>query len=129
MTDHPNTFHALQVRYHALDAHAKAWIIALANQAEDNKVGFSSKHTKSTRRLEILRALVALGHDGCTDDTGVRNLLHVIFGDPAHLPSVTLGHLVGSLSATEAAQFAGLATGSLAVTFSDDGVLQLVAAA
>lgn len=46
----------------------------------------------------------------------------------AQLGSVPLGHIVGSLSATEAATFAQLVNDELHVVINDDGTTKLVAA-
>ena len=92
----------------------------LVGGAEAAEVGFSAKHTKSVRRYEILRSLVACAADELSDDD-VRGLLWAVIGDVAQFPTVPLGHLVGSLTTAEAATFAGLATHTLAVSVADDG--------
>ena len=119
MTD-DRTFHPLQVRYHALPPAGQAWIKQLSIEAEAAGVGFSAKHTKSVRRYEILRSLVACAADELSDDD-VRGLLWAVIGDVAQFPTVPLGHLVGSLTTAEAATFAGLATHTLSVSVADDG--------
>ena len=119
MTD-DRTFHPLQVRYHALPPAGQAWIKQLSIEAEAAEVGFSAKHTKSVRRYEILRSLVACAADELSDDD-VRGLLWAVIGDVAQFPTVPLGHLVGSLTTAEAATFAGLATHTLSVSVADDG--------
>lgn len=62
------------------------------------------------------------------DDT-LRHILASILGDVAHFPSVTPGHAVGALSATDAALFARrceqLVAGDHGQSLDDQGVLRL----
>lgn len=111
----------LQREYGALDADGRAWITALTDQAMRAGVSFHLSSTKTVRRFEIVRALVLLAQQGLTDDQVVRDLLEPIIGDPAQFPSVPVGHLVGSLDASEAAKFAGLVDGRFAISFTTNG--------
>lgn len=124
-----NTFASLQAHYLQLPTEAREWIIETGKQADAAGVGFSAKHSKTVRRFEILRALVHMARNGEADDTSARNYLECVVGPVAQFANVAVGHVVGSLSATEAAQFAGLVTGSLRVEFLDDGRLTLRPAA
>lgn len=114
------TFAAVQSRYARLDAAGQAWVKQVSVEAEAAGVGISAKHTKSVRRFGILVALVQLAADEIADDD-VRKLLSLVIGDVALFAGVPLGHLVGSLNATEADTFAGLATGRLGATFDASG--------
>ena len=116
----PNTIAGVQARYAQLDTAGQSWVRNVTAEAEAAGVGFSAKHTKSARRFETLVAVVQLARDGVSDDD-VRELLALIVGDVALFPTVPLGHIIGSLNATEAAQFAGLATGRLCATYTDTG--------
>ena len=123
------TFGPLQARYEALDAVSRAWIQSLTRQAIQAQVSFHAKGHRTERRYEIIRALVLLCERADHDDDTLRALLVPIIGDCALFPAVTPGALVGSLSATEAAQFAGLVDGRLAIHVREDGKHTLQAAA
>lgn len=91
---------------------------------------FGAKTAKTARRFSILVALTALARDEAKRanrvdddwlDETARALLYAIIGDVALFPTVPLGHLVGSLNATEADTFAGLCTGRLAIVIHDTG--------
>jgi len=84
-------------------------------------VSFHTKSNRSGRRYSIMRALVLLAEADSHEDEQVRGLLWPIIGDCAHFPSVPVGHLVGSLSAAEAHQFARLVDGQLVLAIDDDG--------
>lgn len=131
-----NTFASVEARYRQLDAAGQAWIKRLAADADAAKVPFGAKTAKTARRFSILVALTALARDEAKRanrvdddwlDETARALLYAIIGDVALFPTVPLGHLVGSLNATEADTFAGLCTGRLAIAVDDTGT-QVVAA-
>jgi hypothetical protein len=118
------SFAALRQRYDRLTKAQASWIAALGRDAEAAGVGFSSKETKTVRRFEILRALVILAGRDESDDA-VRQLLALVDPTIEQLGSVPLGHIIGSLSATEAATFARLVNDELVVRFADDGTVRL----
>lgn len=121
------SFAVLRRHYDDLTDPQRQWIAALGRDAADAKVSFSSKETKTARRYEILRGLTVLaGRD--ESDEQVRDWLALVDPRIAQLGSVPLGHIVGSLSATEAATFARLVTDELHVVIDDNGVAKLVAA-
>lgn len=113
------TFDVLQRAYQALAAEGRAWIASLTEQATRGLVPFHTRGHRTARRFEIVRALVLLAQRGDHDDETVRGLLEPIIGDCAQFPSVPVGHLVGSLSATEAAQFSGLVDGRYSISCDD----------
>lgn len=115
-----STFASVQARYNQLDKAGQSWVKNLSTEADAAGVGFSAKHTKSIRRFELLCAVVQCAADELGDDE-VRNLLALIDPRIEQLGSVPLGHIIGSLNATEAAAFSGLATGRLAPTFAANG--------
>lgn len=119
------TYDVLQKAYLALGKTERAWITALTEQAMHGGVSFHSRGHRTLRRYEIIRGLVALAGAGFDDDQLLRAALHVVIGDVAHFTSVPAGHLVGSLSAKEAAWFSivcdRLATAPFALVFTDDG--------
>jgi hypothetical protein len=117
------TYEVLQRNYVALAPEARAWITALTEQATRGGVSFHSKGHRTQRRYEIIRALVHLAAQGIDDtiDDTVRTFLEVVIGDVAQFPSVPLGHLIGSLSAQEAATFAALADGTNLLAFTAEG--------
>lgn len=117
-TEH--TFIVLGNAFRRLPKAAQQWITHLSEEADAAGVPFGSKVTKTARRYEILRALVHLAANEETDEH-VREWLAIVDPRIAQLGSVPLGHILGSLSAAEAATFAGLATGTIPVAITDDG--------
>lgn len=121
------TFDVLQREYLALGGEGRAWITALTEQANRGGVPFHTKGHRTRRRYEIVRALVLVATDWVRDGFGphvdqyLRDLLEPIIGDCAQFPTVPLGHLVGSLSATEAAQLGGLLDGRYLLVITDEG--------
>ena len=130
------TYDVLQRHYTALAPEGRAWITALTEQAMQGGVSFHSRSHRTQRRYSIIRALVLLAENGI-DDTAdgvsiedtVRTYLEAVIGDVAQFPTVPLGHLIGSLSATEAATFAGLVDGTYLLAFTDAGKPTLATAA
>ena len=122
-----HSFLVLQKEHEKLTPDQRAWIGRLGEEAVAANVPFGSRNVKTARRFEILRALVALAARSESDED-VRGWLSLIIGDVAKFANVPLGQAVGSLSAVEAATFAGLVRGDLVVRFDDTGTQQLVAA-
>ena len=125
-----STFASVEARYRQLDAIGQAWIKRLAADANAANVPFGAREVRTARRFSILTALTALARDEAkrvdrSDDTWfdetARAMLFAVVGDVALFPTVPLGHLIGSLNATEADTFAGLCTGRLAVVIHDTG--------
>jgi len=121
------TFLVLQKRFERLSPPRKQWITALGRAAHEAGVSFSAKETKTARRYETLRALVVLAERDESDEQ-VREWLTLVDERIAQLATVPLGHIVGSLSATEAATFARLVTDELTVVHHDDGTTTLAPA-
>jgi hypothetical protein len=121
-------FDAVQRHYRALNDEGRAWIEGLTRQAMQAGVSFHAKGNRTRRRYELIRALVILARQGSTDQDA-RDLLEPIIGDCAQFPAVTVGALVGSLSATEATTFAGLIDGRHAIHVREDGKPTLASAA
>lgn len=117
------TYDVLQREYLALAPEARAWITSLTEQAIRGGVSFHSKGHRTLRRYEIIRGLVHFAQAGVDDgdDQRIRDLLELIIGDCAQFPSVPVGHLLGSLSAQEAAKFSGLIDGRLHLLFDEQG--------
>ena len=122
------TFGPLERAYDALDADARQWIAALIDQAIKAGVSFHAKGHRTERRYQIIRSLVLLAQQGSVDDQALRDLLEPIIGNCAQFPSVPVGHLLGSLSATEAGQLAGLIDGHYAISVTPTGKPTLIAA-
>ena len=98
---------ALKQRYLGLDKASRAWVTVLTEQAQQAAVSFHTKGHATRRRFEIVRGLTILAETESTcDDEIVRAICASILGDVAQFPSVTVGHVVGSLNADEAATFA-----------------------
>jgi hypothetical protein len=125
----PASFDALEAAYKALAAEHRAWIGSLVTQAQQAGVSFHAKEQRTARRFDIIAALVRLCRRDDHDEATVRGLLEPIIGECAQYPAVTVGALVGSLSATEAARFALLVRGELAIVVQPDGTPTLQPAA
>jgi hypothetical protein len=99
-------FLALETQFKALDDGPRKWVTELVRDAQRANVSFHSQGNQTVRRFELIRALTLLAPSQPDDET-MRALLATVLGDVAWFPSVTVGHLVGSLSAWDAATFAG----------------------
>ena len=125
--DTVDEYDALQRRYEVLSTIGRDWIKARTVEAQQAGVPFHLRANKTLRRWEILRALVLLAEDYGADidteigETAVRGLLEAVIGDVAQFPTVPLGHLIGSLSSTEATQFSGLLDGRYVLLFTEQG--------
>lgn len=121
----------LEQRYKQLNKDGRDWISDIARQATQHGVGFHSSTAKTVRRFEILRGLVMLAAVEPDVET-VRCLLERTIGDVAHFESLTVGHLVGSLSADEGKAFAldchTYVDGHFTARCDDTGRVRLVAA-
>lgn len=122
------TYKALKARYQALGPDAATWVKGLVADAIAAGVSFHMSQVRTHRRWEILRATVLIAEQGSGDDD-LRGYLKPIIGDCAQFASVPCGHLLGSLSATEATQLAGLVDGTLTLAFDDGGKARLQPAA
>jgi len=122
-------FDLLQVRYNGLSPKLHTLVTACATEAMQHGVSFhSSGGNRTVRRFEILRGLCLLDEDA--DGDLLRVMLAEIIGDVAHFPTVAVGHLLGSLTADEAARFARRADeGPFTVTYTPEGVPVLGVAA
>lgn len=122
-------FMALEQQYMALPDDARKWLAEFARDATQAGVSFHAKEHKTVRRFELLRALVQLSQSDSVDDDTLRAVLATVIGDVAHFPAVTVGHLIGSLSAGEAEIFARrvdeLVTSVVPCSVSPDGVVTL----
>ena len=123
----------LKARYDALDPASRDWIKQLVTEAQQAGVSFHLSETKTVRRFELLRGLTLLCGDGSGNDDSLRACLEQVIGDVAQFPTVPAGHLLGSLSAREAATFSALcdefAHGRYHLAFTDEGNPQLRPAA
>jgi hypothetical protein len=100
-------FDALERAYHALNPEGRAWIADMSREAMQAGVSWHAKEARTVRRFELIRALVIIADTGVHEDEGaVRSLLYHVHGDRADWPALTVGHLVGSLGAEDAAKFA-----------------------
>lgn len=123
------TMGALEARYSALGAPARAWIKSLTIEAMQAGVSFHAKGSPTARRYEIIRSLVLLAERDDIESDSLRSWLEPMLGDVAQFPAVTPGHLLGSLSATEAATFSRFIDGQLTLTIDDNGEYALRPAA
>jgi hypothetical protein len=88
----------------ALTVDAKRWLARIVQEAIDGKVDFRFSVFPSQRRADIYCALTQWGLDvfGIHDDDDFRTALVTIATSPVS-PADSLGYIVGSLTATEAA--------------------------
>lgn len=120
---------ALQKAYAGLPAEVKAWFAQLTDQSTRHRCSFHSHGARTVRRFEIIRGLIELATAGGFDDESIRCVLAgtpaLIEPDVAHDPRLEPGHLLGSLDAARAAEFAQraarLAAGNVAATVRADG--------
>lgn len=103
-------FQSLKITgYDQLSPDQRAWVNALEAEARKERVSFHTKGHHTARRYHIMRALIMLARAELTEPDAVRGLLANLRPECAYWPALTVGHLVGSLDADEAHQFAGLA--------------------
>jgi len=102
-----DTFDFLQRRYESLTDAQRAPITEIATQAMRASLSFHTKGYRTLRRYEIMRGLVCLAEVGITDEV-LCPILETILGDVVYFSNVTVGHAVGSLDWTRAAEFARL---------------------
>lgn len=102
----PAAIAILEGRYRVLDPAGNSFIRALVVEAQQAQVPFHLRGNHTLRRFEVLRGLVILATAGTDDDETLRCVLASVVGDVAHFANVRPGHVVGSLTAAEAALFA-----------------------
>jgi hypothetical protein len=103
-------FQSLKITgYDQLSPDQRAWVNALEAEARKERVSFHTKGHHTARRYHIMRALIMLARAELTEPDAVRGLLANLRPECAYWPALTVGHLIGSLDADEAHQFAGLA--------------------
>ena len=107
----PTALATLGDHYYKLPDDAKDWIKTFANEADAAGCPFTTKTAGTVRRFEIGRALVHLARQQ-TEHATVRQLVATVIGDHAIFADKPIGHLIGSMSAAEAAQFATVAIDS-----------------
>jgi hypothetical protein len=108
-----SAFRILESRFMALSEVGRSWIGGIARDALVAGMPFGAGDTKTVRRFEIYRGLITLaerGHDDPAEDGElVRSLVATAVGsDDPYMPMFTVGHVVGAMSADEAATFARL---------------------
>jgi hypothetical protein len=129
-----DAYEALRARYQALDPAASSWVSAIATQAKRAGYGVHMSESRTVRRFEINRGLVALAGAGFDNDDAIRGCLATAIGaELADSMSFTLGQLVGHMDATQAAVFADvavtLAEGGASMRFTSEGRCRVEVAA
>jgi hypothetical protein len=123
-------FVELETRFTTLPDLALRAVAFVDQQARQARVPFRARDVKTARRFHILDGLITLAEfDGDPNElpANLRAVLEHVdgIGTHARLPAPTLGHLVGSMNVTDAAQFADLchrvATGTVPKHVLDDG--------
>jgi len=128
----PAALAALKAAFDALTDDERTLYQGFVQQARRAGVSWLMQEKQSLRRFEIIRAMLRLCREG-VDAEVVRALAAAAMGSDAPLfPSVTVGHAVGALDASEAATFARLADAfldkELPARFDEHGVLRFQAA-
>lgn len=116
-------FEPLQRHYGALDAAGRGWIGGLVEESIRGGRSFHAAGCRTLRRWHLIRGLVLLAERGETDTDALRELLSSIIGERVTWESVTTGQLLGSLGVEDAARFAGLVDGRLALLVTTDGTM------
>jgi len=105
----PAAFKVLEAKFTALEPTVRSWIGGIARQAMDAGAPFGAGNTKTVRRFEIYRGLLALAEHGHDDDELVRELVATATeSDSAFHPTYTTGYVVGAMHADQARRFADL---------------------
>lgn len=102
----PEAVAVLRKRAGELDGEAKALMGAIATEAIQGGVSYHMGERQTVRRFEIARGLLSLAPHVDDERETIRHILAAIVGDVAHFPAVTVGAVLGSLSADEAATWA-----------------------
>lgn len=92
----------------ALDNDARAWRGELVGDAQRARVPFHVQQVRTERTYHINKGIIALAAGEGDHDEILRALLALVLGEVAYFPGIRTGHLVGSLTATQAATFASL---------------------
>lgn len=104
----PADFAVLEAAFNKVDANGQAWFKRLVKESAQASVPFGAHDTKTVRRYELYRGLIALAADGnFARDEVVRGLVSTVLDTEAALfPTLTVGHVVGVMTADEAKRFA-----------------------
>lgn len=103
---HPDEYAVLKAQYLALNPFVRAWITDRFDEAKQHKVGFHLRANPSVRAGLLVHAMIVWGPHADDTDEMLRAVLSTILGEIAWFPAVTVGHLIGSLNAVQAAVFA-----------------------
>ncbi|QQS25176.1 MAG: hypothetical protein IPM43_01930 [Actinomycetota bacterium] len=124
---------AMKARFERLAPNQQAVFRELVVQATNAGVPIHMSQARTVRRYEIARGLLPLLEAGWDDEVVRALAAKAMSSDAPMLTAVALGHAVGALDATSAAQFARLCddyvAGRLTAAITDDGQLTLHEAA
>jgi hypothetical protein len=99
-------FAKVKARYEALPPAAQFWAATIEAEARRAGVGFRLSATRTFRRYWIYAALILLAEGGVDDPDAVRALVaRATDSDAPLFPTITVGHAVGAMGATEARAF------------------------
>jgi hypothetical protein len=102
----PAAVAVLESHYKALGPAGSTWLRNLVSEAQRGHVPIHLKDNHTVRRFELVRGLVRLAAAEVDDVETLRCVLASVVGDVAHFPAVPAGHVLGTLTAAEAAIFA-----------------------
>lgn len=91
----------------ALPDQARLWRGELVGDAQRARVPFHVQQVRTERTYHINRGVIALAAGEGDHDEILRALLALTLGEVAYFPGIKTGHLLGSLTSTQAEQFAG----------------------
>lgn len=121
-----DAYDAMVLQYGALTSSAKLLADSWGREAHEAQRSFSLKQRPSTRRFEIMRAVLAWATLEADADV-IRGAVGLVIGDEVQ-PAVTAGAALGSLSTTEASRLAELAHaldgGSVVIHLHPEGVVR-----
>ena len=117
---------AVRAKVESLTGEQREWIAKVGQQSRHAGLSWHLSERSSLRRVMILAALCLAAVELDRDEPSLRGLLaHIHGGDRAWAPDVTLGTLVGALSAADAVQLESLidaaSDGRMSMRVSADG--------
>ena len=106
----PGRVEANRVAYKQLPADRRAIITRLAKDAADSGYAFDARRNPTHRRVTIGEALTAWAATGHTEERLFAEVAAVADGHRTTAPAATLGYLLGTLTATQAARLKDIFT-------------------
>jgi hypothetical protein len=99
---------ALRSAAGALTSEAKTVVTATVQESIRAGLSLHMSERRTMRRFEVMRGVVTVAELVDDQRDTLRCIAASVIGDIAHYPSVPVGHVLGSMNADEASQFAQL---------------------